>query len=246
MKCIDLNCDMGEGMANDAALLNLVSSANIACGFHAGDLQTMRATAALAHEKEVAIGAHPSFRDRETFGRSASKVAPKEIFGIVCEQINNLKEICAGLGAKLHHVKPHGALYNQAARDEEISAAIAEAILEIDPQLFFYGLSGSEMISAARKSGLKTTSEVFADRTYQADGTLTPRTRPNALIEDVGEARAQVLQMINEGFVIATGGERVAISAETICIHGDGAHASEFAKAIRTMLIASGIEIKAP
>ncbi len=241
MPSIDLNCDMGEGCGNDAELMKYISSANIACGFHAGDSSTMRDTVELALQHNVAIGAHPGFRDLENFGRNAMSLAPKEVFAIVVEQVQTLQSVCETHGALLHHVKPHGALYNQAAKDRDLAAAIAEAIVSVNPSLVLYGLSGSFMISAAEAAGLKTASEVFADRTYQSDGSLTPRTESNALIDEVDTAVTQALQMIRSRTVTSTTGESVSIRADTLCIHGDGAHAVGFAKAIRDAFERSGI-----
>ena len=250
MISVDLNCDMGESfgawqMGNDAALMDYVSSVNIACGFHAGDATVIRKTVETAIAKGVKIGAHPSFPDLQGFGRRDMKMTETEVFDIVLYQISAVKGICAALGARLNHVKPHGALYNKAAKDQKLSAAIAEAVKRVDPELIFYGLSGSFMISEAEKAGLRTASEVFADRTYTADGTLTPRSEPHALIEDSKQAVAQVLEMILEGQVTAATGEKVALRADTVCLHGDGAHALEFAKLINAELTRCGIEISA-
>jgi UPF0271 protein len=247
---IDLNCDMGESfgawkMGRDAELMDFVSSVNIACGFHAGDASTIRKTVETAIEKGVSIGAHPSFPDLQGFGRREMKMPAEEIFDIVIYQVSALKGICEVFGAKLHHVKPHGALYNMAAKDAEISRKIAEAVKAIDEDLIFYGLSGSFLISEAEKIGLKTASEVFADRTYQADGSLTPRSEPNALIKDTESAIEQVLQMINTQTITATNGENISIKAETICIHGDGENALDFARTINQKLTESGVLIKA-
>jgi UPF0271 protein len=242
---IDINCDLGEGCGHDPELMRLVSSANIACGFHAGDEDTMRRTVGLALENGVSIGAHPSFLDRENFGRTEMSISPVEVTNIVAEQIHTLKRICEAEGGVLHHVKPHGALYNQAAKNVELSAAIAKAARETDPGLIFYGLSGSSLISEAEAVGLKTASEVFADRTYQNDGTLTPRSRPDALITDDDASVAQVFQMVTRQSVTSVGGETVPLKAETICIHGDGEHAVSFASRIRAALIDSGFEIRA-
>lgn len=232
MNSIDLNCDMGEGFPHDAELMNYVSSVNVACGFHAGDAQTMRETVQLAVQKGIKIGSHPSYLDLENFGRSEKNLSPQEILDIVLQQTLALKEICEEFGAKLHHVKPHGALYNQAAKDAKLAHAIAEAVKSLDENLILYGLSGSHLISEAEKFGLQTKSEVFADRTYQSDGSLTPRNQPNALIKNVEESIKQVLQMVENQTVTATNGEIVKLKAETICIHGDGENAVEFAKAI--------------
>jgi UPF0271 protein len=249
MSSIDLNCDMGESfgawrMGADAELMNYVSSVNIACGFHAGDASVMRETVEKAIEKNLAIGAHPSFPDLQGFGRRAMQMSADEIFDIVLYQVSALKGICEAFGARLHHVKPHGELYNQAARDAAIAASIVKAVKAIDENLIFYGLSNSFLIDEAEKHGLKTASEVFADRSYRADGSLTPRTEPNALITDTKQAVSQVLQMIVERSVTTTSGETIPIAAETICIHGDGANALSFARTIREKLIENDIEIR--
>jgi 5-oxoprolinase (ATP-hydrolysing) subunit A len=243
---VDINCDLGEGCPNDAELMKYISSANIACGFHAGDKETMRQTVDLAIENSVAIGAHPSFPDRDNFGRTNMSLPPDELFTIVSEQILALKAVCDEKGARLHHVKPHGALYNQAARDRTLASAIAEAVKEIDETLVLFGLAGSVSISEAQASGLQTASEVFADRTYQSDGSLTPRSQPNALIEDDEQAIAQALGFVNTGSVQATTGEIVSVRCDTICIHGDGSHAVSFAKKIREAFNNKGIGIKPP
>ena len=249
MLSIDLNCDMGESfgawrMGNDAALMDFVSSVNIACGFHAGDASVIRQTVETAISKNVAVGAHPSFPDLQGFGRREIKMSAEEVFDIVLYQIAAVKGMCEASGAKLHHVKPHGALYNQAARDKYLAEAIAKAVKAIDKNLIIYGLANSFLISEAEKLGLKTASEVFADRTYQADGSLTPRSQPNALIENTEKAVAQVWQMISEKTVTTTDGEKVSLRAETVCIHGDGAHALEFAKTINARLKANGVKIE--
>jgi len=250
MQSIDLNCDMGESfgawkMGNDAALLDHVTSANIACGFHAGDPTTIRKTIELALEKKVAIGAHPGYPDLQGFGRRSMTIKPDEVFDLVLYQIAAIKGICESLGGRLHHVKPHGALYNQAVNDRDLSAAIARAVAKADPELVYFGLAGSQMLTDAEELGLRTAAEVFADRTYQPDGTLTPRSKPNALIHDTDESIEQVLQMVKSQTVRATNGGAVPIKAETICIHGDGAKALEFAKAIRHALAAADITVEA-
>ena len=249
MLSVDLNCDMGESfgawqMGQDAELMDYVSSVNVACGFHAGDASVIRKTVETAIKKNVAIGAHPSFPDLQGFGRREMKMSAREIFDIVLYQISAVKGICEAFGATLHHVKPHGALYNQAAKDEKLAAAIAAAVKAIDENLILYGLSGSFLISEAGRINLKTASEVFADRTYQADGTLTPRTEPNALIHDTERAVAQVLEMIREQSVTAVTNEKVSLKSETVCIHGDGANALEFAAAIHKKLTENGISIQ--
>ncbi|CAN5619431.1 5-oxoprolinase subunit PpxA [soil metagenome] len=249
MFSIDLNCDMGESfgvwrMGNDSALMDYVSSINVACGFHAGDASVIRKTVEIAVEKGVAIGAHPSFPDLQGFGRREIKMSAEEVFDIVLYQVSAVKGICQAFGGKLHHVKPHGALYNQAAKDASCAAAIAKAVKSIDDNLIFYGLSNSFLISEAEKIGLQTASEVFADRTYQADGSLTPRNETNALIKDSEKAVSQVLQMITKQSVTATNGKNISLKAETVCIHGDGEHALEFAKIINAELKKCDIQIK--
>ncbi len=249
MFSIDLNCDMGESfgawqMGNDAALMDFVSSVNVACGFHAGDASVIRHTVETAISKNVAVGAHPSFPDLQGFGRREIKMSASEVFDIVLYQIAAVKGMCEAHCGKLHHVKPHGALYNQAAKDANLAEAIAKAVKAIDEKLILYGLAGSFLISEAEKLGLKTASEVFADRTYKADGSLTPRSQPNALIENTEKAVAQVWQMISEKTVTTTDGEKVSLSAETVCIHGDGAHALDFAKTIHAKLKTNGVKIE--
>ena len=235
---------MGEGCPNDAELMKYVSSANIACGYHAGDAATMRQTVETAIEKDVAIGAHPGYPDRENFGRIAMQMSPNQVFEIVTEQIAALNEIVVNAGKKLSHVKPHGDLYNQSAHDAELAAAIAEAVFDFDPNLILFGLSGSVSINEAEKLGCNTASEVFADRTYQPDGSLTPRNLPNALIHDTDKAVSQVLQMVRMQTVTTLTGEAIPIRADTICIHGDGENAVEFAIAISQALKNNGIEIR--
>jgi UPF0271 protein len=248
MMQIDLNCDMGEftgeaAIAKDAALMDYISSVNIACGGHAGDEEVMRRTVASAIEKGVAIGAHPGYEDKENFGRTAMDLRLEEVYELVMEQVIALKKITEEEGGNLHHVKPHGALYNQAAKDAELAYTIAAAVYEIDPALIFYGLSGSMLISQAENVGLRTASEVFADRTYQNDGSLTPRSQPVALITETKKSLAQVEQMITDQQVTTLTGEIIPIRAETICIHGDGEHALEFARAANEFLKERGIKI---
>ncbi|HVF30929.1 MAG TPA: 5-oxoprolinase subunit PxpA [Pyrinomonadaceae bacterium] len=243
MRSVDLNCDLGEGCDNDAELMKYITSANIACGYHAGDAETMRRTIRLAIENNVAIGAHPGYRDRENFGRTQMRLSSDEIRSLVLDQLSGLKTVCDSEGACIRHIKPHGALYNQAATDPELSAAIAEAVKTFDGELILYGLSGSYLISEADKIGLKTASEVFADRTYQHDGSLTPRTEQNAMIETGGASVEQIRQMLETGTVTSVCGDVVPIVAETICVHGDGPHAVEFAKNLRRTLDALGFTI---
>jgi len=243
MTTIDLNCDLGEGCGSDAELMRYISSANIACGFHAGNGDTMRKTVELALEHGVAIGAHPGYADPENFGRTPMNLAPAEVRQLIFDQLEALKRVCDPLGAKIRHLKPHGALYNQAAKDRELASAVIEAVAEWDRDLIFYGLSGSEMISEAEKVGLRTASEVFADRTYRTDGSLTPRTESNALITETETSVTQVLDMIRYGRVRSTDAIMVAIKCETVCLHGDGEHAVEFASLIHKKLETEGVKV---
>jgi UPF0271 protein len=243
---IDLNCDLGEGYPNDAALLPLISSANIACGYHAGDADTMRRTIALALEHGVAIGAHPGFDDKENFGRKAQQLSRQAYYDLVCTQLEKLQDIAQAAGAVLHHVKPHGALYNMAAKDADLAFVIAHAVWDFNPDLILYGLSGSPLIEQAQTIGLATASEAFADRSYQADGSLTPRSQSGALIAETEKCLAQVLEMVQENSVTALDGTKVPIRAETICLHGDGEHAVAFAVAMRAFLLKKKIPIQAP
>ncbi|TPE46316.1 LamB/YcsF family protein [Pontibacter mangrovi] len=247
---VDLNCDMGEGfgawrMGNDIELLSYVSSANIACGFHAGDPGTMKKTVQLALKKGVAIGAHPGLPDLVGFGRREMAVSAEEVYDMVVYQVGALMGFARAEGAALHHIKPHGALYNMAATNAVLAEAIATAVSKVDDQLILYGLAGSDLIKAGEKYGLRTASEVFADRTYQENGTLTPRRQPNALITEQEQAVQQVLRMVQEGKVVSLQGTEISIKADTICIHGDGAQALPFAKRIQERLTAEGILISA-
>ena len=245
MRVIDLNCDMGEGCGNDAALMDYVSSVNIACGAHAGDTQTMRKTVETAVSKGIAIGAHPGYPDRENFGRIPMNLTHTDIHNLMVDQVAALKDVCDEFAADLRHVKPHGALYNQSARDPELARVIANAVLSISKDLILFGLSGSQSIDEAKQLGLRTASEVFADRTYMPDGSLTPRTDANAMITDARVAATQVLQMITKRTVTATGDVEVPITADTVCIHGDGQNALAFAATIHRELTDNGIAIKA-
>jgi UPF0271 protein len=242
---VDLNCDMGEGTGNDEQLMPFISSANIACGFHAGDEEMMKATIQLAKEHDIAIGAHPSFYDRENFGRTNQTLPSEEVYKIVLQQIQLLHGFALQAGTKLHHVKPHGALYNMAAKNKSLAVAIVQAIKDSNPSLILYAPDKSEMIIEAEKAGIRTCCEVFADRTYQPDGSLTPRTQTGALIESVEESIAQVLKMMREQKVSIVDDNEIPIRAETICIHGDGKHAVEFAKALFAALKSEGISIQA-
>ena len=250
MKTLDLNCDMGEGfgawkMGDDAALLDHVTSANIACGFHAGDPGTIHRTVKLALDKGVAVGAHPSLPDLQGFGRRRMIVSAEEAYDMVLYQVGALAGFATACGGKLAHVKPHGALYNMAAKDTKLAQAIAQAVRDFDPRLVLFGLAGSELVLAGRQAGLKTASEVFADRTYQSDGSLTPRTQSDALIHDPAIAIDRVRRMIEEGKVKSTNGPDVVVTADTLCIHGDEPGAVEFARRVRAALDADGVRVAA-
>lgn len=245
MLTIDINCDMGEGMLNDADIMPFVSSANIACGFHAGDEAIMASTVALALTHKVAIGAHPGFADKVNFGRQTMTLSQKGYYDLIKDQLQIFKKATDQLGATIHHVKPHGALYNQAANDSHIAQTIAQAIYDFDASLILYGLSGSHSIKEAQKMGLATCSEVFADRTYQNDGSLTNRNNANALIQNEQACLHQVLQMIQQQTVTSIEHENISIVAETICLHGDGENAFAFAKLIHQTLQSHQIIIRA-
>jgi len=240
---IDLNADLGEGGDSDRALLQLVSSANIACGFHAGDAQTMLQSVRWAKEFGVAIGAHPSFPDRENFGRTAMQLPPETVYAHMIYQIGALKSLAESEGERLAHVKPHGMLYNQAAVDATLADAIARAVKAIDADLILVGLAGSESIRAAARHGLRTREEVFADRGYLSSGALVPRSQPGAMIEEEARAIQQTLTMVKEGRVESVSGEWVAVNAQTVCLHGDGAHALLFAERLRDLFAAEQIAV---
>lgn len=251
MQAIDLNCDMGEAfgnypMPNDDTLMDYITSANIACGYHAGDPEVMQHTVKTALEKGVAIGAHPGLPDLQGFGRREMKISANEAYQITLYQIGALYGFVKAAGGKLHHVKAHGALYNMAAKDAGLAKAIVQAVHDFDATLILYALAGSQMIEAAKKTGIVTASEVFADRTYQDDGSLTPRTQSNALITDEQQSINQVLRMVKQQEVISVNHKPIPLQAETLCLHGDGAHAVEFARTIHNRLKNEDISIKAP
>lgn len=245
MIVVDLNADLGEGCGSDAELLTLISSANIACGFHAGDAQTMRECVREALKNGVAIGAHPGFADRENFGRTAMNVSAETIYAQMLYQIGALHAITRAEGGQLRHVKPHGALYNQAAKAPALAEAIARAVHDVDPGLILVGLAGSALIRAGQRAGLLTREEVFADRGYQADGRLVPRTEPGALIADEEHALAQTLEMVLRGRVKSLSGEWATVQAQTVCLHGDGEHALAFARRLRNEFRLNKITISA-
>jgi UPF0271 protein len=247
---IDLNCDMGESfgawtMGQDLDILPLVTSANIACGFHAGDPATMRKTVAAAIGNGVAIGAHPGLPDLVGFGRRNMDITPQQAYDMVVVQVGALAATAASQGGRLHHVKAHGALYNMAVRDPGLARALAQAVRDVDRSLVFYALASSEMARIAEDLGLQVAHEVFADRTYQPDGSLTPRSRADAMIEDPEASIRQVLRMVREGRVKAVDGSDVEVRADTLCIHGDQPGAVVFARAIRAACQEAGIEVRA-
>lgn len=244
MPVIDFNCDLGEGAGNDEAIMPFISSASIACGFHAGDKLTMHKTVELCIKYNAAIGAHPSFPDKENFGRHNMNLPPDEIYSVVIRQIEALALIAREHHKKLQHVKPHGALYNMAAKDIRIAGAVANAVKNFDKSLLLFGLPNSASEKAADNCGLQFIGEAFADRTYQPDGSLTPRVLPDALIEDETKAIQQVLQIVNKKTVTAVNGEMVPVNPGTICLHGDGKQAVQFAEVLHGTLLAEGITIQ--
>lgn len=244
--CIDINCDMGEGMLNDASLMPFISSANIACGYHAGNEDIIKRTIELALKNNVAIGAHPSYNDRENFGRLSQSIALVELAELISDQISLFEKITNQMGCKIHHVKLHGALYNDCAKDALLSKIVAQTIQAIDPSIMLYGLSGSHTIKEARAIGLRSVQEVFADRTYQANGQLTPRYLDHALITDPIESAKQVLSMVLDQELKADDGTMIAVNAETVCIHGDHEAAVEIVKNLFNTLQQYKIEIKQP
>ena len=247
---IDLNCDMGESfgpyrIGQDEEILRYVTSANIACGFHAGDPQVMRHTVRMAKQHGVAIGAHPGYPDLVGFGRREMAVQPEQLYCDLVYQIGALQAFAQAEGLRLQHVKPHGALYNKAHRDEQTARAIIRAICDVDRSLALYTLPNGVLYELAREEGLRVVREFFADRTYQPDGTLTPRTAPNAMIGDVELAAARVVRMLAEKKVQSVDGQDLQIEAETVCIHGDEPGAAMFARAIREQLEKQGVVVKA-
>lgn len=240
-RTIDLNSDMGEGfgvweMGNDFALLDYIDSTNIACGWHAGDPERMKNLVAAAIQKNVHIGAHPSLPDLLGFGRREMAITPNDAYNYVLYQVGALQAFIRAQGGKLHHVKPHGAFYNQAAKDINLAQAIAQAIKDLGDGLILYGLASSCFVAAAQKVGIPLWQEVFADRRYTPEGYLVPRTQANAMIETEDEAVEQVLRMANEGEVIALDGSVVKVQADTLCIHGDSPSALDFVRKIKPLL----------
>ncbi len=248
MKKIDLNCDLGESFGNyicgmDNQVIPYISSANIACGFHASDPSVMSESVKMCKEHKVGIGAHPGYPDLVGFGRRNMTVAPGELKAMVQYQIGALDAFCRANDIRLSHVKPHGAMYNMAAKDIKLALAIAEGIYEVDPDLVLLGLSGSMLVKAAGETGLKAANEVFADRAYEEDGSLVSRNKAGAVITDEEEAVKRVIEMVSKGTVTSITGKKIRIKADSVCLHGDGVKAVEFAKGIRQRLTDENIEI---
>jgi 5-oxoprolinase (ATP-hydrolysing) subunit A len=251
MKKIDLNCDMGESygawkMGADAEVMPFITSANIACGFHAGDPATIRKTVRLAVERGVAVGAHPSLPDLMGFGRRAMRISPQEMYDLIIYQAGAVEAFARVAGTKLHHVKCHGALYNMAANDEALSEAMARAVKDLGSGVMLYVLSRSKSFQIGQKAGLPVVGEVFADRGYSDDGSLAPRDQPGGLIEDAAASVKQVLAMIEQGYVTSLSGKRVPVAADTLCLHGDQPGAASFAQALRKVFSEKGITVAAP
>lgn len=245
---VDLNSDLGESFGSykigmDEEIIKYVSSVNVACGYHAGDPLVMAKTVKAAKEAGIAVGAHPGYPDLVGFGRRNMVCSPAEVKAYVMYQMGALQAFTKAAGIPLQHVKPHGALYNMAAKDEKLAMAIAEGIAEVDSTVILMGLAGSKMLEAGKKCGLRVASEVFADRAYQADGSLVPRSQPGAVIHDTDEAIARTIRMVKEGKVTAITGEEVEIAADSICVHGDNPSALAFVEAIRAKLIEEGVTI---
>ena len=249
MNVIDLNADLGESfgawrMGDDAGVMPWITSANVACGFHAGDPATMRATVALCIEHGVAIGAHPSLPDLQGFGRRVMKISPQEMYDLVVYQAGAVEGFARAAGSRLHHIKCHGALYNMAANDEALSEAMVRAAKDLGVML--YVLSKSKNHELARRAGVPVCAEVFADRGYTDAGELAPRDKPGGMIEEAGKAVAQALAMIEQGYVTSLSGKKVPVAADTLCIHGDQPGAAAFAQALRKAFAERGISVAAP
>jgi UPF0271 protein len=245
---IDLNADVGESfgaykLGHDALLMLAVTSANVACGFHAGDPGVMRDTVAMAREQGVAVGAHPGFPDLAGFGRREIHATPREIEDLVVYQIGALAAVAAAQGVRLQHVKAHGALYNMAAREAALADAIARATASVDRSLVLFGLAGSRLIEAGQRAGLRTAREAFADRSYRSDGALVPRGQPGAVVETPDEVVSRVVSMVSRQTVTAIDGSQVRVEADTICVHGDTPGAANLAKRMRHALAEAGVEV---
>jgi 5-oxoprolinase (ATP-hydrolysing) subunit A len=243
---VDLNSDLGEGAGHDNEILDLVSSANIACGFHAGDPPSIFASIQAALERGVALGAHPSFPDRENFGRTEMTMPPAEVYAFVAYQIGAFQSLARAAGGRMNHVKAHGALYNMAARDRALADVIANAVVALDPKLILFAPAASQLDYAATELGLQTASEVFADRNYLADGSLVPRSRPDAFVHDPVEAADRIIRILSEGMVRAVDGTDVSVSGNTVCVHGDNPQAVAFVRKVRERLELEDVLIAAP
>ncbi|MBI2833268.1 MAG: LamB/YcsF family protein [Acidobacteria bacterium] len=246
---VDLNCDMGESfgaytIGDDERLMRAVTSANVACGFHAGDPSVMHRTVRLARRANVAVGAHPGFPDLVGFGRRDLRVTPQEVEDFVIYQIGALAAIAASEGLRLQHVKAHGALYNMAGKDRDLAGAIARAVRSVDASLIVVGLSGSEMLTGARAEGLRVASEVFADRAYDPDGSLTARRTPGSVIHDPTRVVERAIRMVRDRAVVTTDGSTVPLVADTICVHGDTPGAADLVERLRAGLERAGIAVK--
>lgn len=248
MTTIDLNADLGEGFGryrldSDVELLDLVSSANVACGFHAGDPLVMRETVSRAAARRVVIGAHPSYPDLQGFGRRDMSATPEEVEAFIVYQIGALAAFCGAHGARLRYVKPHGALYNRAARDAAIARAIARGIRSVDPGLILLGLDGTPMLTEAQAEGIDIAREAFVDRAYLPDGHLVPRGQAGAVLDDIPSVVERAVRMVTERFVIAIDGTRRIVRPDSLCVHGDGPHAVAIVRALRERFDAVGIDV---
>ena len=248
---LDINCDMGESygawsIGNDSAVMPLITSANIACGFHGGDPATIRKTVALAVQAKVAVGAHPSLPDLVGFGRRTMQITAQEMYDLVLYQAGAVAAFAHAAGVPLHHVKCHGALYNMAATDEGLSIAMVRAVKDLGGRVLLYALAGSKMVAAAQQLGLDVVQEVFADRAYEDNGTLRPRSLTGAMIEDETFAVARVIEMVQRGQVQSYAGKPIAVSAGTVCLHGDQPGALKFATTLRQACTKHGITVAAP
>jgi UPF0271 protein len=242
-RTIDLNCDIGEGGPFDLQLIELITSANISCGAHAGNMQTMQIALEAAQIAGISVGAHPGIPDRSGYGRTLKKISPQDAYDIVYDQVSQFCLHASKQEVQVMHVKPHGALYNISAKDPDVAYAIAHAVKDVDPGLVLFGLAGSVSTFEAREMGLRTAEEVFADRSYQPDGTLTPRGNFNATIENGEQAAAQTLEAMEKKFFIDVDGVKVPVKIETICIHGDNPNVLEVAWSVRSMLNRSGYSL---
>lgn len=240
---IDLNADLGEGAGTDDALMQVITSANIACGVHAGDPSTIQHAVELARARGVGIGAHPSFPDREGFGRRPVSLPPEQVSESIAAQIRAVGDAARGAGTRLQHVKPHGALYNQAIMDPVLARAIGEGVRRVDGSVIAVALAGSPMVAVLREMGLRVAQEAFIDRGYTSEGTLVPRGQPGALVTDLPAAVGRAVRLVSEGFLTATDGRAVRVDADTLCIHSDTPQAAALAHAVREALEAAGVTV---